>query len=622
MKPHTLSKSMQALAIVIFCSLCMLPAWGAIPPIDARSACHNADVERGLRGNFYRTCVLPPPESVVPIGSLSLNGTLLVERFDFLGQLDTTWGNAGLVTVKNFEYQGPLAPNFGQGWSARSVFELASGRVLVLGGVSKRFRAFTRNGAIDVAYGNDGISDLLAPVGDQLVSLDVHDSGSTSSIMQTRSPMAENPDRCVFAAQWLNHKGRITSAPESTGLQKVVYHGLGCTVTLIDPSGHFVERRTVTALSLRGDATLDASYFTQRANNVAFFSVKRQNSSGMSGFLGQAFPSRAQHYRRMDELFVRTQDDGDVLQASSSEFVILSSGHILLKQFLFPPGSEPFLVTLQRFQGDGIRDDGFGDGGISTVNLGGAPAGCITTASPIVLPQPDGSIVVEGRLEYFQRTGRFFKTDCPNIFAKNFAVKIDSSGKLAPDFPQLLDPSTSGAQFTRNRGIATAVEFYNPTLNRYFMTPNSEEADYIDRDLELLANGWWRTGKTFGVWDVASNMSNTHSACRFAADPIIPPKSFFDSIRPDECDVLRVLEAKSPPPQRAWRYDRESFRATPADNGTCPSTLLPIYALYNRGFEKGIDPNFRYVASLSDFDDMITRGWVGERRAQFCARPD
>ncbi len=168
----------------------------------------------------------------------------------------------------------------------------------------------------------------------------------------------------------------------------------------------------------------------------------------------------------------------------------------------------------------------------------------------------------------------------------------------------------------------TAVEYYNPRLDRYFVTADPGEQAVTDEEAWLLESGWQRSGKSFGVWHADAVVPGTAIACRFAADPIIPPRSFYDTMNETECASLLQLERDSPPGRRAWRYVGGSFRAIPAPNGACPIGLVPVYALYNLGFERGVDLNFRYVSSLDDFNAMIDQGWVGVARPHFCARPD
>ncbi len=168
----------------------------------------------------------------------------------------------------------------------------------------------------------------------------------------------------------------------------------------------------------------------------------------------------------------------------------------------------------------------------------------------------------------------------------------------------------------------TAVEYYNPRLDRYFVTTDPGEQAVADDEASLLESGWQRSGRSFGVWHVDAAVPGTAVVCRFAADPIIPPRSFYDTMSETECASLLQLERDSPPGRRAWRYVGEPFRAVPAFSGVCATGLVPVYALYNLGFERGVDLNFRYVSSHDDFNAMIDQGWVGVARPHFCARPD
>ncbi|MBK9605122.1 MAG: hypothetical protein IPO58_01325 [Betaproteobacteria bacterium] len=46
---------------------------------------------------------------------------------------------------------------------------------------------------------------------------------------------------------------------------------------------------------------------------------------------------------------------------------------------------------------------------------------------------------------------------------------------------------------------------------------------------------------------------------------------------------------------------------------SCPSDApVPVYRLYNKGFEKGKDSNHRFTTDAALYQAMIGQGWAGE----------
>src|SRR4051812_24809336 len=60
---------------------------------------------------------------------------------------------------------------------------------------------------------------------------------------------------------------------------------------------------------------------------------------------------------------------------------------------------------------------------------------------------------------------------------------------------------------------ATVIEYYNATLNHYFMTAYPEEAAMLD--FGVLVPGWKRTGVEFHAWTNAGDAAGTVPVCRF-----------------------------------------------------------------------------------------------------------
>jgi uncharacterized delta-60 repeat protein len=576
---------------------------------DAESKCPYASASISPSGNYYRTCYGEPSGVSPPVSF-----TVLVEKFSVDGKLDPAWGIRGLATAVV-----SAMTNCAGKEGLPQIFFPPDGRILSLAGSNKwSVVAFAPNGSVDREYGNEGISDPVCPFpaplrpmdSDYILSVDMLNDGRLVTVANSRVG-TKYPGTAYFATTRLATNGKLDTTFGRSGSGRAQFIDM--------PESANSEASRVVAWSLQRDGSFQASYFFADANDASIV-LKSQDDNGSdtsTTIAGRAFPQRGVNYfRERDGYIWQHQPDGGLLFKLRSPIGQVYNG-----------SGEPVLI---RLQADGQLDRTFGVNGRLFVrppalaSLGAAPVNCQTYnyLSPGVI-QVDGSVVFEGRFGFGNyNTGWAPSTPCGSPKQFDYVVKLLPNGNLSGNFPQWNTPTEARGLYSKSTPEWTAEEYYNPKLKRYFMTPHPGEQAAIEADDALRNSGWRKTGRRFGVWDPDYSLVGTASACRFAADPIVPPKSFYDSILDRECDMLREQELATLPGQRAWRYDRESFRATPPVNAVCPSTLVPIYSLYNQGHERGIDSNFRYVNNLDDFNAMIDRGWVGLAQPQFCARPD
>jgi dienelactone hydrolase len=153
---------------------------------------------------------------------------------------------------------------------------------------------------------------------------------------------------------------------------------------------------------------------------------------------------------------------------------------------------------------------------------------------------------------------------------------------------------------------ALAIEYYNPSLDHYFMTADPNEVAVLDTQ---TIPGWIRTGYTFKVY--VPDAPFGVSACRFFGRPGIGPNSHFFTILPNECaDVLA---------NPLWIFEGLVFRVDAPDaSGTCAPDRVPVVRMYNNG--KGGQANHRYLTSHSEIGAMLLQGWIIEGTV-FCSLP-
>ena len=150
--------------------------------------------------------------------------------------------------------------------------------------------------------------------------------------------------------------------------------------------------------------------------------------------------------------------------------------------------------------------------------------------------------------------------------------------------------------------IPDVVEFYNTTLDHYFLTADSNEATGIDNG--SAGPGWRRTGETFKAGGSAS-------VCRFYGSLSPGPNSHFHTGDPAECAYLKQLQAITPATQKRWNFERLDFQTTVPANKSCPAGTMANYRAYNNGFAQGVDSNHR-IGSLAAIQEVVSRGWSNE----------
>ena len=152
-----------------------------------------------------------------------------------------------------------------------------------------------------------------------------------------------------------------------------------------------------------------------------------------------------------------------------------------------------------------------------------------------------------------------------------------------------------------------SIEYYNASLDHYFMTAEPAEAAMLDAG--IIVPGWQRTGFDFKAYAVDAGMGVP--ACRYFGTPGIGPNTHFFSILPYECAILQA----SP----LWMSEGTAFRVDALDAASqCPADRVPVIRLYNNG--KGGEANHRYLTSHSEVAAMLLEGWIIEGPV-FCSLP-
>jgi hypothetical protein len=143
-----------------------------------------------------------------------------------------------------------------------------------------------------------------------------------------------------------------------------------------------------------------------------------------------------------------------------------------------------------------------------------------------------------------------------------------------------------------------AVEFYNASLDHYFMTTDAKEIADLDSGAKA---GWTRTGQSFGVF--AGPAAGTDAVCRVYMPPGSGDSHFY-SASASECSTVRTRF-----PTFVFESSNVFYIARPdANTGACPSFTVPVYRFWNGR----ADSNHRYTTDPAIAAQMMNRGYVPE----------
>lgn len=161
-----------------------------------------------------------------------------------------------------------------------------------------------------------------------------------------------------------------------------------------------------------------------------------------------------------------------------------------------------------------------------------------------------------------------------------------------------------GALLSQPASSATleAVEYYNPSLDHYFVTALADEIAKLDAGVVV---GWQRTGLNFDVFDPATPQPGASPVCRFYGSPAAGLDSHFYSASPAECaDVL----ARFPGVWLEETSDAFGVFLPNPQTGQCPANSIPVYRLWNQR----TDSNHRFTTDPVVERQMVARGYVAE----------
>ena len=153
----------------------------------------------------------------------------------------------------------------------------------------------------------------------------------------------------------------------------------------------------------------------------------------------------------------------------------------------------------------------------------------------------------------------------------------------------------------------TVVEYYNKSIDAYFVTGRANEQSALDGVADFQ-----RTGMTFQATAVTGAAPTQTKICRFYISFATPyVSSHFYGRQGVDCESIRSQNLAG------FTYEDYDFATQQPTSGTCAAGTTAIY----RGFRAaagGKTSNHRYSASQATYNAAILKGYVGEDVA-FCA---
>ncbi len=196
---------------------------------------------------------------------------------------------------------------------------------------------------------------------------------------------------------------------------------------------------------------------------------------------------------------------------------------------------------------------------------------------------------------YYELRGGLFGGDasCSNRTGVDYYSRLDN---MLPVTRQYLTPDAANPT-----GQTVVVEYYNRSLNHFFMTADANEINLLDTG---VLRGWERTGVRFLAY--TSQQPGTNPVCRFYRAPPQPDTHFY-SADPAEC--ARVIRDYPD-----WTYESPAvfYIYLPNQaNGACPTGTRPVWRFYNN-----VAINHRYTPEVWYRDEMNSdRNWTSEGAA-------
>ena len=235
-----------------------------------------------------------------------------------------------------------------------------------------------------------------------------------------------------------------------------------------------------------------------------------------------------------------------------------------------PTSAGGIVVTAYKYSNSAV---GARNGSVLLFDANGEAADCMSTAS-------------------WTATGR--ETDAKPRVSTAEAITTNA---VAVNTPLASEMTSTTPLQSCSTGAPAVVEFYNNSLDHYFITWMPDEIDILDGGTKI--KGWRRTGHFFKTYPTAQ--AGSSPVCRYYIPPGLGDSHFFGR-GTVECNATGQ---KNP----SFILEDPAFMQMYLPTaGNCPVNTTQVY----RVFSNRSDANHRYMTDKAVRDQMVAKGWLIE----------
>ncbi len=172
-------------------------------------------------------------------------------------------------------------------------------------------------------------------------------------------------------------------------------------------------------------------------------------------------------------------------------------------------------------------------------------------------------------------------------------------------------------QYSADKKLGVITEFYNPSLDYYFVTSRASDAALLD----TLAS-WRRTGKSFSVY--IAQEPGTLGINRYYFDQVAVNKSrgshFYTLVQSEKDSLASLNPGNTQTPRLPYNEGVDSYAFAPlieGVGGSCAAGQTPVYRIFRGQARFPDNPNHRFTTELAVYNSFVALGWDGEG-VKFC----
>ncbi len=165
----------------------------------------------------------------------------------------------------------------------------------------------------------------------------------------------------------------------------------------------------------------------------------------------------------------------------------------------------------------------------------------------------------------------------------------------------------------------TAIEYYIPSLDYYFLTSRLTDILLLDTVASFV-----RTGQSLSAYAQSDPASGRRPITRFYFDQVAvggSRGSHFYTLVQGELNALAALNPTNAAlPRLPYNEGIDSYAYAPVVEGVggfCASNLIPVYRIFRGNARFPDNPNHRFTTSAAIYNSFVALGWDGEG-VKFC----